>query len=250
MGNEKEPSDKLSSWFGNVKVAKVGESWPIYEGVPMVPICQLNIKELPYIPKTLKNISFLTYFFRADGFQHGNLNGQGWVLHAYSDSDQLIPIEAPSSFPVHSEWGPLKQYSIKYEIGYEVTEDEDEDNEICSKIGGTMTELQGEAYFTENQLFPEDSLILDSKTFLKSDYFDVKPKEESSIAMGDFWKARGWGNSPMNEKEVKSHFVFQLDSEILYEKTGWYAFNTQGIAYFFQGTGKAADLWYGDIQVL
>jgi hypothetical protein len=48
------PEDSLtSSWIGNVKVS--GESWPKSNGQSMIPICQLNLKELPNIPENLKD---------------------------------------------------------------------------------------------------------------------------------------------------------------------------------------------------
>ena len=173
-----EPSNIFASCFGDVKVATQEEIWPVYDGVPMVPVFQINIKELPYIPSAFKGFSFLTYFFRATGFEQGSLNGQGWVLRAYTKNDQLVPLKAPSSFPVHDEWGLLKKYSLKFEEAFETKAEP----EFCSKFGGFMSPLQDQIEFTEEQLFTEDILILDSKQFVKSDYFEVIPKKEPEIS--------------------------------------------------------------------
>lgn len=244
LGAKGEPSDLFASCFGDVKVATQEEVWPVYDGQPMVPVFQINIQELPYIPPALKGFSFLTYFFRATGFEQGSLNGQGWVLRTYTKKDQLVPLKAPSSFPIHDKWGVLKKHFLKFE---EASEKKAEPN-FCSKFGGFMSPLQNQSEFTEEQLFPEDLLILDSKTYVKSDYFEVIPKKEPEIPMSDFWKSRGWDKLKKPEKEVKCTFAFQLDSETFASETGWYLYDTQGMVYFFRGRERAAKLWYSEIQ--
>lgn len=210
----------------------------------MVPICQIKLKDLPYLPQSLKKISMIAFFFRADGFKSGNLNGQGWLLRTYQDLDSLIPLKMPTNIPSHSMWGHLKKYSLNFDIG----EDEKKEPKFCSKLGGNPSWVQGEPTFRANLLFPEDTLVLDSKKFIKSDYFDIPIKKAPEIPMGEFWKARGWDKLPQHQKEEDYSYVFQLDCETFFEKTGWFLHSNQGVIYFFRGKGKAKDLWYCSIQ--
>lgn len=246
LGSKGDPSDLYASCFGDVKVATQEEIWPVYDGLPMVPIFQINIKELPYIPSVLKGFTFLTYFFRATGFEQGALNGQGWVLRAYTKNDRLVPLKAPSFPPIHDKWGLLQKHFLKFEEALETKSEP----VFCSKFGGFMSPLQDKSSFTEEQLFPEDIQILDSKQYVKSDYFEVIQKKEPEIPMSDFWKSRGWDKLKKPEKEVKSTFAFQLDSETFVAETGWYFYDTQGMVYFFRGRDRAVKLWYSEIQFL
>ena len=81
------------SYFGKVLVCKDGEDWPQSNGKPMIPLCQLNLEDAPYIPQSIKHIAFITIFIDDKDMPIGNLpNGDKWCLRAYEKNDKLIPI--------------------------------------------------------------------------------------------------------------------------------------------------------------
>jgi uncharacterized protein YwqG len=87
------------SWIGRVAFYKEDESIPLEaDGTPMLPLLQLSLEGLPYIPDGLENTKMITLFVSenlpAGGSPPGSGapsdNGQGWVLREYNKTDQLI----------------------------------------------------------------------------------------------------------------------------------------------------------------
>lgn len=103
-------SDK-ESWIGRVAFYKEEESIPLdADGTPMLPLLQLSLEGLPYIPDGLENTKMITVFISEDlltgRYSSANgapstpsgdgapnylsANGEGWVLREYSKDDHLI----------------------------------------------------------------------------------------------------------------------------------------------------------------
>ena len=109
-------SDK-ECWIGRVAFYKEDESIPMEaDGTPMLPLLQLSLEGLPYIPDGLENTKMITVFISEDlptgrapsanGPQHLpaapsangpehlpaglSANGHGWVLREYRKDDQLV----------------------------------------------------------------------------------------------------------------------------------------------------------------
>ncbi len=98
IGGFKSPKNIKSSWFGKVLVGKKGEEWPESNGKPMIPLCQLDVSDLPYKPENIKDIEFISVFVGGERdlpCDH-EPNGTKWCLRTYNKLDQLIPITQPN----------------------------------------------------------------------------------------------------------------------------------------------------------
>jgi len=83
-------SDK-ESWIGRVAFYKEEESIPLdTDGTPMLPLLQLSLEGLPYIPDGLENTKMITLFISENMPTGLSNNGDGWVLREYSKDDELI----------------------------------------------------------------------------------------------------------------------------------------------------------------
>ncbi|MBS1605251.1 MAG: hypothetical protein JST42_21485, partial [Bacteroidetes bacterium] len=89
-------SDK-ESWIGRVAFYKEDESIPLdADGTPMLPLLQLSLEGLPYIPDGLENTKMITLFISENLSTDGNpqgapsANGDGWVLREYKKDDRLV----------------------------------------------------------------------------------------------------------------------------------------------------------------
>jgi len=83
-------SDK-ESWIGRVAFYKEEESIPEdAEGTPMLPLLQLSLEGLPFVPDGLDNTKMITLFISEDLPTDLSDNGDGWVLREYTKDDQLV----------------------------------------------------------------------------------------------------------------------------------------------------------------
>ena len=191
-------ADVYASYFGVVRLAATNEGWPIHNGKPMTPLCQINCLELPFRPDSLADIALITTFIAADELPLDSPNGDGWALRVYKELNSLIQIEAPR----YSD--PVKPYPIRWEVTEydypclddvtialpaEVEENYDElfINQNGSKVGGWPSLIQSEIYW-----------------------------------------------APWNKHDAKPEYVFQIDSE---EKANW-QWGDAGVGYFGRGTTR------------
>jgi uncharacterized protein YwqG len=163
VGGFRPPSDPFTSWFGRVCVAQEQELWPVFEGKPMIPLCQINCNELPLCPETLVGVGFLTLFIGAQGLPAlDTANGQGWLLRTYTAGQPLNLLEQPASlessvktFPIRWELiekdYPCWDDAVDY-IADPTLLDVFEVNRMhfprhyCSKIGGWPSLIQSELF--------------------------------------------------------------------------------------------------------
>jgi hypothetical protein len=97
-----EPSDGVaveltSSRLGSVSVALPGEKWPVANRVPMFPIAQLNLRDAPFVPRILNDVTLITLFFSEPVLTEEGENGGNWVLRSYPHLEPLVPLEADLS---------------------------------------------------------------------------------------------------------------------------------------------------------
>ncbi len=203
LGGFRPTDNPFASWFGRVRVSRPNESHPMHGGEPMLPLCQINCAELPYHPPSLADIRLLTVFIAPDELPMDTANGDGWLLRAYTEQDELIPIVTPEIA------SPIKAFPIRYELGaadypcqedapvqvpdeYDDSYDDLFPNYERSKVGGYPTLIQGELYW-----------------------------------------------SPYNRHPANPEYIFQINSE---EKADWW-WGDNGIGYFGRGTGTTRDVW-------
>ncbi|MEQ8843216.1 MAG: hypothetical protein RIB58_00030 [Phycisphaerales bacterium] len=129
------------SWIGKVTLAMPGEAWPTCEQRPLAPIFQLRLNEAPFVPDSLKDIAFITFFaecVRGQLDPNAALPGgaearldeldpedAGWCLRAYKNAESLVEIEQPeAAWPFRSAPGRWTQVELDPPTSSEFEEDE------------------------------------------------------------------------------------------------------------------------------
>ena len=161
VGGFRPDDNPYSSWIGKVLVAESDASWPQHGGKNMVPVCQLNLTNLPYKPAILSEIAFITCFIAPDNLENSEVNIEDFLILTYKSIDTLQPIRMPE------EKFNVKAFQLKenlIENDYPCYEDcnidlpekymdEYEDyfpNANGIKIGGWPTLLQGEINWSQS----------------------------------------------------------------------------------------------------
>jgi len=186
------PDDPAFSWFGKVAVAAKGETWPVYNGKYLLPLLQVRIKDLPYIPAKLQNAALVTVFMDPDELPFDNPpNGQGFLVRAYKTLEELSPITQPELD------SPIKPFPIRW----------------------TLAEDEGPNW--------EDAWsLLDLSEFNKlEDEIDLFYNRYHNT---EKTKIGGWPSLIQHELPDIGEFVFQIGTE---EKAGW-IWGDNGIGYF------------------
>jgi len=94
-----ESSQSALSWFGQVNLAAPGEAWPITDGKPMHPLCQINLTEFPFRPSRLEDVEVITVFIGPENLPIDQPNGVNWCLRTYRNFHNLVrlaPIDTGS----------------------------------------------------------------------------------------------------------------------------------------------------------
>ena len=81
-----------TSWLFNVTLAGPDEGVPRYEGVPLLPLLQLDLSEAPFRPKEMREVALLTLFIHPDLAPGENPNGTTWSLRTYRSLHGLGPL--------------------------------------------------------------------------------------------------------------------------------------------------------------
>lgn len=204
VGGFRPSDDPLASWFGKVNMALPGENWPMSAGRPMMPLCQFNLTEMPFLPETLSDVAFLTLFIDQDELPSRKPNGDGWLLRTYSTLDGLVVFEPPP------DRGYLKPFPIRWEL---INED-----------------------------YPswDDAAMLDLPPEASEDYHDLfETLQGTKIGGWPFTVQSEIFWAPWNQHPANPEYVFQVDSE---SKAGW-LWGDSGFGYFGRGTGDSKDVW-------
>lgn len=203
VGGFKPQESLTASWIGEVTVGKKGESWPEYNGKPMIPICQLNLTELPTKPENLKDIDVITLFIDPNQVPDNQPNGQGWLMRTYADVKSLHKIEKPT---IHSSIKPFQLKPIIVEKDFpcwedcpvEIPEEFDDDNydlfpnKEGLKIGGWPTLVQSEVFWAPLNQHPAEPEFV----------FQIDSIEKAHLSWGDNGVAYiGRGTKPGLEHE-------------------------------------------------
>lgn len=84
------------SCFGAVTHQGADEIWPEWQGKKLCPLLQLNLVDLPFLPRLLQDVGFLTLFVHPEHYPEDSPNGTTWLLRTYSSLDGLVPLAAPA----------------------------------------------------------------------------------------------------------------------------------------------------------
>jgi hypothetical protein len=114
VGGFRPPEDPLSSWFGQIRVGLPGESWPLGPELPMLPLCQLNLREAPHRPPALDDVDLIAIWVDQQTLPDDEAaNGDGWCLRAYPSLGGLVPVEPPPERDRFLEPFPIRWHAIE-----------------------------------------------------------------------------------------------------------------------------------------
>lgn len=143
-----KPTNSISeSWIGRVYLYLENEAIPLdNDGKLMLPLFQLCLEGLPFVPEILEESKIITVFISKNFPMDLTPNGNNWVLREYKSLDNIIIKDLKNNTSFIKPF-PLSNRLIKKD--YPVWEDPEIPDDISNKI---------------NEL--EDSGIIDS-------YYDI-----------------------------------------------------------------------------
>lgn len=237
LDSSTETSSEFASIFGSVNLSLAGERWPQFDGKPMLPLCQINIADLPFTPIGLENILFLTLFMcNGEWLPASNRNGEGgFVLRAYKSIEGLVTIEKPSDEARASvyEFQHLKEVPIRFE-----SFDDYPDWRSTLDDGMPLGSLLKKRLI---ELIPEikdDRWILDTAVDFITD--SLQHRECSKFGG---WPSEIQGDPVHREEPENGRYVFQLCPE---PEAGW-MYGDCGSIVLSRGSGKYEGDWFGGI---
>jgi uncharacterized protein YwqG len=210
IGGFQPPENPKASWFGKVAFGLPGEEWPMVDdNLPMIPLAQINLAELPFCPPRLEDVEFLTIFIDPDT-DGGDENGSTWCVRAYPNLDALAPLEAPEELASDIIALPMRPKVIEEDypcydnmaddIPDDVAESYENDFENVSgfKLGGWPSLIQGPIHW------PSEADKIAQPEYV----FQIDSTEEGQWIWGDGGVAYfGRGTAPDHEDEW--FFVWQ-----------------------------------------
>src|SRR5205823_1697185 len=100
----RQTNNLSASNFGRKPLALPEEPWPVWNGAPLLYVCQLNLMTAPIVPKLLEDIKLITFFVAPKTGPLQKESGQDWRLCAYKSLLDLVPL-APPENSAHLERG-------------------------------------------------------------------------------------------------------------------------------------------------
>lgn len=100
-------ADPFAHKLCTVGVALPTETWPEWNGKPMVGMLQINLTRLDFVPPILADFALVTVFY-SNFFDGGPLptnqcdNGEGWLVRNYRTLEGLVPIVNAPNNPKHA----------------------------------------------------------------------------------------------------------------------------------------------------
>lgn len=159
--------DPFATLFGAVRLERKGEVWPALNGVPLWPLCQINLLQAPVRPDALSDLSLVTLFISADHAQSptqiidsANPDPQATIaLRSYATLDGLtIPKPLDHSSPLSprlGEWAPVTPDFANHDLASQVVDTDANDiyaYDWCrtvqdTKLGGWPATVQSEPWW-------------------------------------------------------------------------------------------------------
>lgn len=207
-----KPTNSISeSWIGRVYLYNNEEGIPFdNDGELMLPLFQLSLNELPFVPDVLKDTKIITIFISKNIPMDLTANGNNWVLREYKNTENIVVknLKNPES---HLRFFPLsnklidEDYPVWEDLQWDITDEILEleesgtidsyfdifENTSSHKIGGYPSYCQSGINFGEDfefvlQIASDEKAnlnIVDSGNF----YLAKNKKTEEWIYYCDFY---------------------------------------------------------------
>lgn len=179
--------------LGNVNIATPNECWPASAAVPLIPVIQLCIDDLPYIPEELKDIKYLCVFIHPDDPASFEERNDGLIIRCYKDNNITL-ITKPDFIGQH-----IESYILTFE----------EFNDYPCDYG-YPSPLDYLSYLDKQKYYSTDKIGYE--------WLNDFSHESSNFARPDNCKIQGWPNwIQWPESPEDSTFIMQIISEGLWE---------------------------------
>jgi len=174
-GGFKPTNSNTESWIGRVYLYLENEEIPVdNNGDLMLPLFQLCLNELPFVPDILTNTKIITVFISKNIPMDLTPNGNHWVLREYKNTNDIIfkDLKNESShikpFPlsnklIEEDYPVWEDPEIPEDISDKILQLEDEgiidsyydiiENNYGHKLGGYATYSQSGVYFGDDYEF-------------------------------------------------------------------------------------------------
>jgi hypothetical protein len=197
---------KGMSWFGGKFLGLSEEIWPETEHGPMLPLLQVQVLDLPYVPEPLKSIGLFTVFIdsRQPPAKSPLVNDHGWRIRTYANLEELKPLEQPEIAR------SLRPCPIRWELS--------------SSEGPTWDDAQR---------------LVDARHFFNVMHSILLYHERYKVHLGT--KVGGWPGWIQKSLVDPEGFVMQIASE---HKANW-NFGDKGKCYLFFKRGEWLLYWDG-----
>ena len=74
--------------LGGINICKIGEDWPMHNDIPLSPLIQINVAELPFVPKFLEGLKYLVIFIlNEEAIDYYGSNDTNLLVRTYADED-------------------------------------------------------------------------------------------------------------------------------------------------------------------
>jgi len=126
--------DPFTSIFGAVRLARKDELWPEHEGVPLWPLCQINLTQTPMMPLVLRDLALITLFISPD-HSHAPTRvidtrqpdpAATWALRSYTSLEKLTipkqPTHGSTLSPRLGEWAEVAADYANHDVAGQVVD--------------------------------------------------------------------------------------------------------------------------------
>lgn len=107
VGGFRPPEDPTCSWFMG-GCGLTGEAVPEWQGEAMLPLLQIRIDELPFVPEQIRHAALIVLFRAPSAPLSSTPHGEGWLIREYKTLEGLQPLPAVGapfkSFPIEWTW--------------------------------------------------------------------------------------------------------------------------------------------------
>ncbi|WP_425618488.1 toxin-antitoxin system YwqK family antitoxin [Anatilimnocola sp. NA78] len=175
-----------ASYFSYVNLVGAEEDWPTHEGVPLIPLVQIDCRAIPRLPHFLTGVAYLTMFARSDPQEFSDL-----VIRTYRTGETLRHILPPPGAIVEQ---PHFMKILPAEATYPhdndlprglraLLEDEQPDSPILKETSGRFSSRFGgwPAWLQESGVYSYGEFVL------QLDRFDVETLRGGASAIHYFF---------------------------------------------------------------
>lgn len=104
IGGFRPPEDPLTSWFLR-GVRRADEADVLFNGEPLIPLLQVRVSELTFVPPALEGIALLVVYMNHKVIPYDRAHGDGWMVREYRSLEGLVPCNArlpkgPKALPI------------------------------------------------------------------------------------------------------------------------------------------------------